>query len=330
MNTPINIKPKALVIGISGQDGSLLAELLLDKGYQVYGTSRRSLENAFERHKYLHIDNRINIYQINPLDTDAIFSLINDLKVDEVYMLSAQSSVSYSVNNVAETFNSIINTTISLCEAMKKLSNKPKSFFASTSEIFGDSSQPVTLDTRLSPLNPYAIAKSTANNILRFYRDQYGIPISIGHMFNHESELRGGQYVTRKVALAACKAMHGPYPLELGNIDVIRDWGSAREFVLAMWLSLQIDSDKLNENIICTGVGRSLHDLVAKMYASLGLDWMDYVTISEKLIRNNDPRIIIGDPSGAKQSINWKHQLSFEDTIDDLMDRTKLSLDRDW
>lgn len=330
MNIPIGIKPKALIMGISGQDGSLLAEFLLDKGYQVYGTTRRTPENGFERHRYLLLNNKIKIYPISPSDTDAIFSLLNDIKVDEIYMLSAQSSVSNSLSNVAATFDSIIGANISLCEALKKLSYKPKSFFASTSEVFGHSSQPVSLDTPVAPLNPYAIAKSAANNILRFYRDQYGIPISIGHMFNHESELRGGQYVTRKIALAACKAMHESYPLELGNIDVVRDWGSAREFVGVMWLSLQIDSDKLGENIICTGTGRSLRDLVARMYANVGLDWMEHVKISQKFIRNSDPSIIIGDPSGAINTLNWKHQFSFEDTIDDLMDRTKLSLDRDW
>ena len=319
----------ALILGITGQDGSLLADLLLKKGYIVHGTTRSLSEANLSRLNYLNLKNYMKLHELDLSDFDNVNKLLNEVKYEEIYMLSGQSSVSFSYINPIETFESIVTATIILCSVIKELDNKPKTFFASSSEIYGSSEEPISLNSIPSPKNPYAIAKNSANEIIRYYRDNYNLNFVIGHMFNHESELRGNQYVTRKVALFLCsKNIKNRKKLRLGNLDVVRDWGSAKEFVYAIWLSLQVKDS--NEHIICTGKGTSLQDLVSLMFKSMNLNWRDFIEIDNKLIRPNDPNKIVGNPKKAYIDLGWKHSSDIESFIDELLKNTVKSINQKW
>jgi len=321
--------PTALILGATGQDGSLLSELLSRKGYRVIGLSRNVGTYIPSRHRYLSLET-VHFEQVKSVDLGRLNDIFKKYLPDEVYVLSAQGSVGQSFDYPIETFESITTSTIAVCEAAIKQLNPPKVFFASSSEIFRADCGPISLRTEVNPSSPYGLSRCLANDIVRYYSSYYDLRIVIGHMFNHESELRSSKYVTRKLALAAYRAKTSHEKTIMGNLDVIRDWGDAREFVEAMWLSLQRDHATASEYIICTGQGHSLRDIASRMFEYYGLNYAEYINTSDLYCRPNESPSIIGDPKQTDIELGWKHNLDFGSFITNLMTRTERSADLDW
>jgi GDPmannose 4,6-dehydratase len=314
---------KALITGINGQDGSYLAELLLDKGYEVWGTVKRNSvsETQSTRIEGLRDSNLINLEYADLTDMASLVSVLSKVQPDEVYNLAAQSHVRISFDQPIYTANVTGVGTLNLLESIRLVSPHSKVYQASSSEMFGnniddDGFQRET--TAMSPVSPYGCAKVFSYNICRNYRNSYGMKIWNGILFNHESPRRGTNFVTNKVVKAAVRISLGlQNKLHLGNLDATRDWGHAKDYVEAMWLMLQ--TDKPNDYVCATGVSHSVRDLCEYTFSSLGLDYKDYVEVDEKHFRPEELEYLKGDPNKIRKDLSWEPKYTFESMLDEMI-----------
>ncbi len=304
---------KALITGITGQDGSYLAEFLLDKGYQVYGMVRRSSVEKLDRIE--HIREKIKFVQADLLDQLSIISAIKEVKPDEVYNLAAMSFVPTSWSQPVLTGEFTAIGVTRMLEAVRLVKNDIKFYQASSSEMFGKVKEvPQNENTPFHPRSPYGVAKVYGHYITVNYRESYNIFAVSGILFNHESPRRGLEFVTKKVTNAAAKIKLGLADcLYLGNLDAKRDWGYAKDYVEAMWMMLQ--QDKPQDFVIATGENHSVKEWVAAAFDFLGLNWEKYVKIDENLIRPAEVDILIGDSTKARKVLGWKPKVNFKELV---------------
>jgi GDPmannose 4,6-dehydratase len=304
---------RALITGVTGQDGSYLAELLLDKGYEVHGMVRRSSVETFERIE--HLRDRMTLHQGDLLDQRSLVDTLRASKPDEIYNLAAMSyvGVSWIQPVLTAEFTGVGVTRI--LEAMREASPDARFYQASSSEMFGKVQEvPQTESTPLYPRSPYGVAKCYGHFITVNYRESYDLHLSSGILFNHESERRGREFVTRKITWTAAAIKHGlENELRLGNLDAKRDWGYAKDYVEAMWLMLQQEAG--DDFVIATGKTHTVKECVEIAFDQVGLDWEKYVVIDESFIRPAEVDLLIGDPTKAKEKLGWEPRTSFEELI---------------
>lgn len=310
---------KALICGISGQDGAYIAKLLLNKGYEVFGGSRDSQMSPFKNLSTLNIKQDVKLISININDFRSVLQTIIKIKPDEIYNLAGQSSVGLSFEQPVETLQSISIGTLNILESIR-FANLPIKFYnAGSSECFGDTGL-IAADekTLFQPRSPYAVAKSTAFWLVNNYRESYNIYASTGILFNHESPLRPNRFVTKKIITSACRIYKGSNEkLYLGNIDISRDWGWASEYVEAMWLMLQ--NEVPNDYVIATGVSRTLEEFIDITFKFLNLNYKDYVLVDDNLLRPTDLKIGRANPNKAFIDLGWKAKYMLEDTITEMI-----------
>lgn len=307
-------RKRALITGVTGQDGSYLAEFLLGKGYQVFGMVRRSSTESFERIE--HIVDRITILQADLLDQLSLINLIKKIKPDEVYNLAAQSFVPTSFEQPVLTAEFTALGVTRLLEAIHLTDKKIRFYQASSSEMFGLVDRtPQDLQTPFHPRSPYGVAKLYGHWITINYRESYDMFAVSGILFNHESPRRGKEFVTRKISDAVARIKLGLADhLELGNLDAKRDWGFAGDYVEAMWLMLQQKSPR--DFVIATGETYTVRDFAREAFASVNLDWKKYVRTSSKLHRPAEVHILCGDPSPARRVLKWRPKVTFKGLVE--------------
>lgn len=308
--------PVALITGVTGQDGSYLSELLLSKGYVVHGLVRRSSSFNTGRIDHLHNDernpdSRMFLHYGDLTDATNIIRIISETNPDEIYNLGAQSHVAVSFETPEYTANADALGTLRLLEAMRLLKSKARFYQASTSEMFGDSPPPQHEETPFRPKSPYGSAKLYAYWTVRNYREAYGLHASNGILFNHESPIRGENFVTRKV----CKAVARGEKLYLGNLDAVRDWGHAKDFVYGMWLMLQ--QEKPDDYVLATGEGHTVRELVEEAYAYMGKPVR--VNIDPRYKRPNEVNALVGNYYKAKIKLGWEPTIKFKQLISEMM-----------
>ncbi|MBD2498705.1 GDP-mannose 4,6-dehydratase [Nostoc sp. FACHB-280] len=306
---------KALICGVSGQDGAYLAELLLNKGYIVCGTSRDAQMSSFNNLVRLGIRDQIKLASVALTDFRSVLQVLTKIQPDEIYNLAGQSSVGLSFEQPVETLESIATGTLNLLEAIRFIGAPIKLYNAGSSECFGNTGeQPADENTPFRPRSPYGVAKATAFWEVANYREAYGLFACSGILYNHESPLRPERFVTQKIISAACRIAKGEQNhLYLGNISVQRDWGWAPEYIEAMYLMLQ--QDEPDDYVIATGETSKLEDFVAEAFACLGLDWQEYVTTDGSLLRPTDIVIGRGNPARAKEKLGWQAQYTMKDVV---------------
>ena len=313
---------RAFITGVTGQDGSYLVELLLKKGYEVHGLVRRSssfnrgrIEKYFDRETYKEggPENRFFLHYGDLTDYSSIQDLIRNIRPDEIYNLGAQSHVGVSFMLPEYTSDSTGLGTLRLLQSVKSLDLKLKFYQAGSSEMFGKIQEnPQKETTPFYPRSPYGVAKVFSHNIAVNYREAYGMFISNGILFNHESPRRGENFVTRKITLGACAISLGlQEELLLGNLDAKRDWGYAKDYVEAMWLMLQ--QDKPDDYVIATGKSYSVREFCEMVFDILKLDYKKFVKTDESLLRPSEVDTLLGDPSKAKRKLNWEAKTSIQE-----------------
>lgn len=309
---------RALITGITGQDGSYLAELLLDKGYEVAGMVRRSSTEPFER--ITHIQDRLTLVQADLLDQLSLISAIEESKPDELYNLAAQSFVPTSWNQPSLTAEYDALGVTKILEAIRYYNKKIKFYQASSSEMFGKVSEsPQTENTPFYPRSPYGVAKVYGHFITVNYRESHHIHASSGILFNHESPRRGLEFVTRKISDGVAQIKLGlAKNLALGNLDARRDWGFAGDYVEAMWLMLQ--QPEPDNYVIATGQTHSVKDFVQAAFAHADLDYHDYVTTDPRFLRPAEVDLLQGDASYAQKKLGWEPKVSFEELVRMMVD----------
>ena len=298
----------ALITGITGQDGSYLAELLLAKGYEVHGIVRRvALED--ETHRLWRIRNILNDLTLHSASLESyasLFKIVQKVKPDEVYHLAAQSYVVYSFEDEFSTLNININGTHHMLSAVKEFSKNLKFYFAGSSEMFGKAAQtPQDENTPFHPRSAYAISKTAGYHLTRNYREAYKLHASIGILFNHESSRRGYEFVSRKISFAVANIKKGlQKKLKLGNLKSRRDWGHAQDYVKAMWSMVQQETP--GDYVVGTGIRHSVEDFAKKAFAHVGLNYKDYVVIDNNLLRPAEVDILLANYSKAKKILKWE------------------------
>ena len=308
---------RALITGITGQDGSYLAELLLEKGYEVHGMIRRSSSFNTARIEHLYKDphdtgSNLFLHYGDITDGVGISNLIRELQPNEIYNLAAQSHVKVSFEMPDFTAQVDALGTIRMLEAIRSAKIETKFYQASTSEMYGSTPPPQNELSLFAPRSPYAAAKLYAYWIVRNYREGYGIHATNGILFNHESPRRGETFVTRKITMAAARIKLGlQEKLYLGNLDAVRDWGYAKEYVESMWLMLQ--QEKPADYVVATGEGATVRDFCEVAFAELGLDYKKYVETEDRYIRPTEVDALIGDPSKAQKVLGWKAKTHWEE-----------------
>jgi GDPmannose 4,6-dehydratase len=312
-------KKRALICGVSGQDGAYLAKMLIDKGYEVYGGSRDAQNSAFENLKKLKVFDLVNYVSISVNDFRSVLQVIMKIEPDEVYNLAGQSSVALSFEQPVETLESIAFGTINLLEAIR-FSKLPIRFYnAGSSECFGNALEAVNEETPFKPRSPYGVAKATAFWEVANYREAYNLYACTGILFNHESPFRKERFVTKKIISTACRIYNGSKEkLVLGNIDIFRDWGWAPEYVEAMWLMLQ--QEKADDFVIATGESISLKEFVSLSFEALNLNWEQYVSYDDSLLRPTDIDKGLANPQKAKAFLNWEPKVKSKELIKRLID----------
>ena len=299
----------ALVTGITGQDGSYLCELLLEKGYMVHGLIRRASTFNTSRIEHLFVDpheegGRLRLHYADLSDGSRLATLVSEIAPDEVYHLAAQSHVRVSFDEPDFTGNTTGLGTTRLLEALRVTGSSARFYQASSSEMFGATPPPQSEATAFYPRSPYGAAKVYAYWMTRNYREAYGMFAVNGILFNHESPRRGETFVTRKITRAAARIKVGlDRDLYLGNLDAVRDWGFAREYVEAMWLMLQADQPE--DYVVATGTSYSVRDFLTVAFEHLDLDWQDHVRFDERYLRPTEVDALIGDPSKAQEKLGW-------------------------
>lgn len=312
---------KALICGVSGQDGAYLAKLLLSKDYQVWGTSRDAQIANFANLDALGIIDKVNMLSMAQSDFRSVLNTLSRSEPDEIYFLSGQSSVGLSFEQPAETMESIASGTLNLLEAVRFLDKPIRIYHASSSECFGEVEQgkPATEETPFQPRSPYGVAKASAHWLIANYREAYGLYCSNGILFNHESPLRPSRFVTRKIVSTASRIKSGSGErLSLGKLDISRDWGYAPDFVEAMWLMLQ--QDAAEDYVIATGQTHTLEEFVAEVFQQLDLNWKDHVDINSEFFRPSEIIYSAGNSEKALKSLNWKPTISFKEMIGKLIE----------
>lgn len=309
---------RALICGVSGQDGAYLAKLLLEKGYAVTGTSRDAMSVSFANLCRLGIRDEIDTVSMAIGDMGSVLTTIRNTKPDEIYYLAGQSSVGLSFEQPVETMESIAMGTVYLLEAMRFLDRPVRFYSAGTSECFGDTGDlAANEDTPFHPLSPYAVAKVAAHNLVSTYRESYGLYACTGILFNHESPLRLERFVTQKIVRAAARIASGSSEtLQLGNLDIHRDWGWAPEYVEAMWLMLQ--QERADDFVIATGQTVSLSHFIARAFAYFGLEWQAHVVSAPSLCRRSDIRIGKADPAKANALLGWEAKTHVDGVVDQM------------
>lgn len=311
---------KALITGVTGQDGAYLSKFLLGKGYKVYGGIRRSSNPRLDRLEYLGIANEIEYIQFDLLDVGSVIRGINCAKPDEIYNLAAQSFVQASFDQPVATCEFTALGALRVLEAINLTDNGIKFYQASSSEMFGKAEAvPQNEKTQFHPRSPYGVAKVFGHHMTVNYREAYDMFACSGILFNHESPLRGIEFVTRKITYSVAEIAAGlQEKLYLGNLDAKRDWGYAAEYVEAMWLMLQ--QDKPDDYVIATGETHSVKEFVEIAFKSCGLNWEDHVEIDPKHYRPAEVELLVGDSSKAKQKFNWEPKTSFEQLVKIMVD----------
>jgi GDPmannose 4,6-dehydratase len=315
---------KALICGVSGQDGAYLAQLLLHKSYQVYGTSRDAQMSSFTNLKRLEIFDQVELFSMALNDFRSVLQVLKKVKPDEIYNLAGQSSVSLSFEQPVETLESISVGTLNLLEAIRFTDAPIKLYNAGSSECFGDIGEALaTENTPFRPRSPYAVAKAAAFWQVANYREAYGLFACSGILFNHESPLRPERFVTQKIMSTLCRIVKGSSEkLYLGNIEIIRDWGWAAEYVNAMYLMLQ--KTRANDYVIATGDSYSLSEFIATAFATVGLNYQDYLVSDANLLRPTELMISRASPIKAKEKLGWEAQYKMPDIVK-MMIEAKLS-----
>lgn len=315
---------KALICGVGGQDGAYLADLLLGKGYEVWGTSRDAQISEFRNLAALDLSHRLTLCSMAPNDFRSVLNVLARCKPDEVYFLAGQSSVGLSFEQPVETLESITVGTLNMLEAIRFVSTDIKLYHASSSECFGDLGKAAANElTSFAPRSPYAVAKASAHWMIANYREAYGLYACNGILFNHESPLRPARFVTRKIVDAAVRIARGSKEqLTLGRLDIARDWGWAPDYVDAMWRMLQQAQAK--DYVIATGITTTLQDFVSAAFAHVGLNWSEHVETDPKLFRPSDISWSQGDPSRAKRELGWQASVAMPALVERLVDAAQL------
>ena len=310
--------PRALITGITGQDGSYLADFLLEKGYEVHGMVRRSSTSNFER--ITHIQDRIVLHQGDLLDQPSLINVVADVHPQEIYNLASQSFVPTSWTQPVYTGNVTGLGVTRMLEAVKIVDKKIRFYQASSSEMFGDVTEvPQTETTRFRPRSPYGVAKVYAYYVTVNYRESYGIFAANGILFNHGSPRRGKEFLERKVSDGAARIKLGlAKELRLGNLDAKRDWGYAGDYVLSMWMILQ--QKEPDDFVICSGKTHSVRELAELAFSHVGLDWNDYVVVDPEFYRPAEVHLLVGDCSKARKQLGWEPKVSFEELVRMMVD----------
>lgn len=306
---------KALIYGISGQDGAFLSQFLLEQGYEVWGASRdAAVASRFDRLHQLGIASRIKIVSATLGDFRSVLSSLVEAEPDEIYNLSGQSSVSLSFEQPVETMNSVCFGTLNLLEAIRFMRKKVKLYNASSSDCFGNTESPANEDTLFRPRSPYGVAKSASHWQVAIYREAYSLFACNGILFNHESPLRSSRFVTKKIISAVAHvARGGKDKLRLGNTDIIRDWGWAPDYVRAMWLMLQQPHPE--DFVIATGESHSLTDFVECAFAEVGVDPRQFIEHDRTLLRPSEIRVSRADPAKAARQLEWTASKKMRDVV---------------
>jgi GDPmannose 4,6-dehydratase len=309
----------ALICGVGGQDGSLLAHFLLGKGYKVFGTSRDAQGSTLNNLKRLGIEDQITLLSMSPEDFRSVFVALKSSDADEVYLLAGQSSVGLSFEQPAETMQSISQGALNMLEACRMLGKSVRLYHAGSSECFGDTKGiPADESMQFSPRSPYAVAKASAYWLVNNYREAYGLHACTGILFNHESHLRPERFVTQKIIQAVKRISKGSdEKLELGRLDISRDWGWASEYVQAMWLMLQKDQPR--DYVIATGKSYSLQEFVEYAFDCVGLDWRDHVIQSPGLFRPTDIVESSANPVKAFKELGWTARFDMHRVVEKMI-----------
>ncbi len=310
--------PRALITGITGQDGAYLAEFLLGKGYEVHGMVRRASTENFERINHLH--DRISLHQADLLDQLSLMRLVEKTAPDEVYNLAAQSFVPTSFEQPLLTGEFTALGVTRLLEAIRTVSCRIKFYQASSSEMFGKvQEEPQRETTPFWPRSPYGVAKVYGHWITINYRESYDIFACSGILFNHESPLRGKEFVTRKITDGVARIKLGvQQQLRLGNLDAKRDWGFAGDYVRAMWLMMNHDTP--DDYVVATGVTHSVREFVELAFSHVGLDWRKFVIVDPEFYRPAEVHTLCGDASKIRQALNWTPEVSFAELVEMMVD----------
>ena len=331
---------RALITGITGQDGYYLTKFLLEKNYEVHGIIRRSSTFNTVRIDQLiseySQEGKLNLHYSDLLDPSSLSNLVETIRPQEIYNLGAQSHVAVSFKNPLFTAQTSVVGPITLLESIRNVDTKIKYYQASSSEMFGGTTGEFLNEKSLfEPKSPYAVGKVFAHEITKVYRESYGIHAVNGILFNHESPHRGETFVTRKITRAVGRIKQGiQKKLTLGNLDASRDWGFAGDYVHGMYLMMQ--HDLADDWILATGETHTVKEFAVKAFSSVGLDWEDYIEINAQYQRPNEVHHLLGDPSKAKKELSWKTETSFDDLINMMVDsdlelakREKILLDQD-
>jgi len=313
---------RALITGITGQDGSYLAELLLEKGYEVHGMVRRvAIEDPEHRlWRILSFKDRLHLHAASLESLPSIYRVFRTVKPNECYHLAAQSFVAYSFEDEFSTFNTNINGTHYVLAALRDCAPDCRFYFAASSEMFGKVAEvPQTEQTRFHPRSAYGISKVAGFDLTRNYREAYGLKVSSGILYNHESPRRGFEFVTRKITSHAAKIKLGlAKEVRLGNLDARRDWGHAREYVRAMWLMLQ--QEQPEDYVIATGEEHSVREFADLAFARLGLDYREHVVVDPQFLRPAEVETLLGNAAFARTNLDWQYQVSFADLVHEMVD----------
>lgn len=313
-------KKVAVICGISGQDGSYLAQFLLDKNYEVWGTSRDAQSSSFSNLVKLGIKESVILLSMVPEDFRSVWVALRKSQPDELYYLAGQSSVGFSFEQPAETIQSIVLGTLNVLEASRMMDNEIRIYQAGSSECFGDTGGKAASElTHFQPRSPYAVAKSSAFWLVDNYREAYSLFVCTGILFNHESPFRPFRFVTQKIISTAKRIANGSGErLVLGRLDISRDWGWAPEYIEAMWLMLQ--QDKPDDFVIATGELNSLEDFVEAVFSRLDLNWKDHVMQNEEFMRPTELSVSFGNPAKVKKVLNWQAKYKMRDVVKLMME----------